>query len=155
MNVLSKLRQGEGSRLLAMWACLALFLGRVIGQVEVLLIGPAWLPGMEYWYSGLLPYPVLLPVQIALLMFMAVLTWHQTVARIAAPKQKRKWKCAVRAFAVLYFMAMVARIGAQWLLGAADLLAAGGIPVAFHFVLALYLLLLARETQASSNHAGT
>ena len=45
-------------------ALLALaFLGRVAGQAVVALVAPAWLPPMEEWYSGLIPYPVLLPIQ--------------------------------------------------------------------------------------------
>jgi len=123
----------------------ALFLARVIGQVEVWLLQPMWLPTMDYWYSGLLPYPVLLPVQMALLMFMAVATWNQTAARLAAPRQERKWKRVVRVFAAIYFGSMAVRLIIQWRHGAEDVLAAGGIPVAFHWVLALYLLLLARE----------
>ena len=48
------------------------FAARVLGQFEVLLISPDWLPGMEAWYSGLLPYYLLLPAQIAILMVMSV-----------------------------------------------------------------------------------
>jgi hypothetical protein len=51
-----------------LWSCIALFAARVLGQFEVLLVSPDWLPGMEAWYSGLLPYYLLLPVQIAILM---------------------------------------------------------------------------------------
>ena len=62
----------------AIWltALQTLFLGRVLGQILVILTVPAWLPSPEHWYSGLLPYPVLLPAQILLLMFKK----HQTKA---------------------------------------------------------------------------
>src|SRR5262249_27438927 len=56
---------------LLLWSCILLFAARVIGQFEALVASPAWLPDMDAWYSGLLPYYLLLPVQIALLMIMA------------------------------------------------------------------------------------
>ena len=138
-------QQYDMSRLIAMWLCLALFLARVLGQVEALLIAPMWLPSMESWYSGLLPYPLLLPVQIVLLMFMAALTWHQTIARHVS-QRSTVWKSVVRTFAIIYFLVMAARLVVQWVRGAPDLLAAGAIPVAFHWVLALFLLLNARSS---------
>ena len=56
----------------ALWVLLALFVGRVVGQVLVVLAHPPWLPEMKQWYSGLLPYPVLLPIQIV---YIVVMTW--------------------------------------------------------------------------------
>ena len=56
----------------ALWALLALFIARVAGQVIVVLRHPAWLPEMKQRYSGLLPYPVLLPIQIV---YIVVMTW--------------------------------------------------------------------------------
>jgi hypothetical protein len=56
-----------------LWICIALFFARVVGQIEVLLLAPDWLPPMSAWYSGLLPYPILLPAQIGLLMLMCAL----------------------------------------------------------------------------------
>ena len=44
-----------------LWICIALFAARVIGQFEVMLFAPDWLPPMEAWFSGLLPYHLLLP----------------------------------------------------------------------------------------------
>jgi hypothetical protein len=50
-----------------------LFLLRVVGQVLVRFLGVRWLPPDPEWYSGLLPYPLLLPVQIILLLWMALI----------------------------------------------------------------------------------
>ena len=44
-----------------------LFLVRVAGQLAVALFAPGFLPPMELWYSGLVPYPVLLPLQVLIL----------------------------------------------------------------------------------------
>jgi hypothetical protein len=58
-------------------ACLVLFTvllySRVIGQVIVYLYAPRWLPPMDEWQSGLLPYPVLLASQIVVLTFMTLI----------------------------------------------------------------------------------
>jgi hypothetical protein len=37
------------------------FLARVAGQALVVFFGVTWLPPPDSWYSGLLPYPLLLP----------------------------------------------------------------------------------------------
>ena len=67
-----------------------MFLGRVVGQILVVLVAPSWLPSLEHWDSGLLPYHLLLPAQILLLMFMSMVTydacrqegyWHVCKAR--------------------------------------------------------------------------
>ena len=55
-----------------LWMLLGLFVGRVVGQIIVVIAHPRWLPEMKQWYSGLLPYPVLLPIQI---LYIVVMTW--------------------------------------------------------------------------------
>ncbi|SRR6266542_3743985 len=47
-----------------------LFALRVVGQLVVALLEPGWLPPFARWYSGLLPYPLLLPIQVAILVVM-------------------------------------------------------------------------------------
>jgi len=126
-------------RIRVLWVCIGLFLLRVLGQLEVVLIAPPWLPTMEQWYSGLLPYPLLLPAQILILMLMTALTVNEM--RRAHDAAGRKW---LRVFSLLYFVAMVVRLVVQFLRGADDVIAAGGIPVAFHWVLALFLLVFSR-----------
>ena len=56
-----------------LFVCTVLFALRVAGQVIVALYSPRWLPSMEHWYSGLMPYRYLLPAQLALLALMAVI----------------------------------------------------------------------------------
>ncbi|MFQ5544614.1 MAG: hypothetical protein ACE5FE_01425, partial [Acidiferrobacterales bacterium] len=53
------------SRLLA--AFTLLFILRVCGQVLVAIVDIDFLPPFEQWYSGLLPYSVLLPIQILII----------------------------------------------------------------------------------------
>lgn len=125
-------------RIVILWTCIGLFLLRVLGQIEVVLIAPAWLPPMEQWYSGLLPYPLLLPAQILLLMLMTGVTVNEMRRPYPA---RRDW---LRRLALIYFGAMVLRLIIQFFRGAEDVIDAGGIPVAFHWVLALFLLVLSR-----------
>jgi hypothetical protein len=132
-------------RVAGLWTCVALFLLRVIGQIEVLLIEPQWLPPMEAWYSGLLPYPLLLPLQIVLLMAMSIVALRETQLVLAHRRRPRRWHTAVRYFGYAYFVAMLLRLVGQSWRGADDLLAAGAIPVVFHWVLALFVVLLARR----------
>ena len=61
------------TRAAALWTLLALFVGRVAGQLVVALDAAPFLPPMEEWQSGLLPYPVLLVSQVALIAGLAVI----------------------------------------------------------------------------------
>jgi hypothetical protein len=127
---------------------MALFGARVIGQFEVLVAAPGWLPDMDAWYSGLPPYYLLLPVQIALLMVMAVVAWSRRVRTgrfaLANPRIAR----ALRGLALLYFLAMALRLGINLTDNGVDFWRAGAIPVAFHWVLALFMLVSARPAES-------
>jgi hypothetical protein len=133
------------ARLMTLWTCTLLFFLRVVGQLEVLMVAPSWLPPMSDWYSGLIPYPILVPVQIAILMLMSALV----VREMRAPIRTGKWMQWVRRFALAYFVVMCLRLTLQFLRGAENAIDAGGIPVAFHWVLALFLLVLARRPSVS------
>jgi hypothetical protein len=132
-------------RIILLWTCVGLFLLRVLGQIEVLLVEPDWLPPMEAWYSGYLPYHILLPAQIVLLMVMAVLAAGEMRDNPGPAKPWRRW---ARALAIVYFSAMVARLLIQLARGAPDIISAGGIPVVFHWVLALFLYTFGRPAKA-------
>ncbi len=132
------------SRVVLLWAALGLFLLRVIGQVEVWLLAPAWLPPMEAWYSGLLPYPLLLPAQILLLMGMAVLAHVQTSPRCGNYAPSKRATAVLRSVAMLYFGGMALRLAVTVRNHGGEFYLHGGIPIAFHWVLALFLLVLAR-----------
>ena len=58
-----------------MWVCVVLFMFRVLGQVYVALYAPRWLPPMREWYSGLLPYYLLLPAQLLIFALMAIVAY--------------------------------------------------------------------------------
>lgn len=53
-----------------LWTLLGLFILRVTGQVLVVFFSVTFLPPMQEWYSGLLPYEYLLPSQIVIIVLM-------------------------------------------------------------------------------------
>ena len=116
---------------------LALFVLRVFGQILAATIAPQWLPAMTRWYSGLMPYRYLLPMQIAFVIVMAAIV--RQVATGAAPLGNGGaaagtwivWASYVYALgmvyrAVRYALATPERRGVL-------------IPIVFHFVLAAFL----------------
>jgi hypothetical protein len=131
-----------------LWSCVWLFAARVIGQLQTLLLRPDWLPGMEAWYSGLMPYPLLLPVQIAILMLMAVVAWNPRVRQGLFAREQPRRAFLLRMFAGLYFAVMAVRLAVNINANREDFWSEGAIPVAFHWVLALFILVSGREVPA-------
>jgi hypothetical protein len=134
-----------------LWSCVALFAARVIGQFEALVVGPAWLPDMDAWYSGLLPYYLLLPVQVVLLMIMAVVAWNRRVRTGRFAAAQPRVAAALRAFAILYFAVMAVRLGFNLAGNGAEFWREGAIPVAFHWILALFVLVSGRRSMLSGS----
>lgn len=132
---------GLDASVVVLWVCIALFFLRVIGQIEVLLVAPAWLPEMSAWYSGLLPYPVLLPSQIGLLMLMCALVIRRSTLG-SQPVGSRIGNAARiwRALAIFYFAVMAVRLVWCIYTYGGDFYLHGAIPIAFHWVLALFAL---------------
>jgi hypothetical protein len=131
-----------------LWGCVALFAARVIGQLETLLVAPPWLPDMDAWYSGLLPYAVLLPAQIAILMLMAVVAWNPRVRGGSFARSSPRAAQALRILAGIYFAVMAIRLAVNLQANGMDFWREGAIPVAFHWVLALFILVSGRPSAA-------
>jgi hypothetical protein len=131
---------------LVLWTCVSLFFVRVIGQIEALLLEPIWLPDMWAWYSGLLPYPLLLPLQIALLMLMCVLVIRRQATGPSWATSSRARVTVWRSLALVYFLVMAVRLVICIYRYGADFYLHGAIPIAFHWVLALFVLAMTRST---------
>jgi hypothetical protein len=132
-----------------MWTCIALFAARVIGQVEVLLLAPDWLPPMEHWYSGLLPYYLLLPAQIVLLVIMGAMASSERLRSGAFAADHPGTATLLRVLALMYFAFMAGRLVLNVIDHGQEFWQHGAIPVAFHWVLALFLLVSGREAPRS------
>lgn len=131
-----------------LWACVALFGARVVGQLEARLVAPGWLPDMDAWYSGLMPYYLLVPAQIAILMLMSVVAWNRRIRTGAFARARPRVALALRLFAGLYFTVMAVRLGVDVIDNGAEFWRNGAIPVAFHWVLALFVLVAGRDASA-------
>ncbi len=128
-----------------LWACILLFAARVIGQLEAVLLAPDWLPDTDAWFSGVLPYHILLPAQIGILMLMTAVAWNPRVRGGDFALEHPRAAQALRIFAIGYFVVMAVRLAVNISTNRADFWSEGAIPVAFHWVLALFILVAGRE----------
>ena len=123
-----------------------LFFLRVLGQALVAFAGVSVLPAMSEWYSGLVPYSLLLPTQITILglqVWISLALWRGHGVLVTP---RRRVGRVLVALSVIYFAAMALRYAItmtsyperRWL-------GTGTIPVVFHWVLAAYLFTLGRH----------
>ncbi len=116
-----------------------LFILRVCGQILVAIVDIDFLPPFEQWYSGLLPYSVLLPIQILIIgvMLKIVLDFAKRSGFFITPKPRAavfiKW------FSYVYFLSMGARYVITMTLYPELRWFTGTIPIWFHMVLAAFL----------------
>jgi hypothetical protein len=118
-----------------------LFLGRVVGQALVVFAGVSWLPPVESWYSGLLPYPVLLPAQVVILIAQAIIDRAAWTERAWLRRPRPRASRLLRRFSYVYALAMAIRLAVT---------GTHVLPVVFHWVLAAYLYTLARTWEATA-----
>lgn len=125
-------------------ACLTfLFALRVLGQALVAGFAVTWLPPMEQWYSGLIPYPTLLAIQIVMLLVMIKIT--ADVGRGYSYFSKTRPNRASRfllAFSAVYAASMALRYTITMSLHPEMRWFGGTIPIFFHFVLAGFIFSL-------------
>lgn len=123
-----------------LWILTALFFARVVAQILVAFADARFLPPMAEWMSGLLPYPILLPVQIAMLILMFSINRNVWRERGYFTNYYPRMGRGLLIFSVFYVTAMVAR---YFISGAAHperrFWPPGVIPIIFHFVLAAYV----------------
>jgi hypothetical protein len=123
-----------------LWLLTALFAVRVAGQVLVALRGPRWLPPMDDW--NLVPYRVLLPVQLVILGVMTAIDVSFSLASGPPVNRTGPLGWVLIAFSLAYAGSMVVRYcvrmsrrpEARWF--------GGTIPIVFHLVLATYVYAL-------------
>jgi hypothetical protein len=122
----------------ALWLFTVLLIGRVLGQIVVVLWAPRWLPPMEQWQSGLLPYPILLAGQAVVLALMIWISidFSRDAGFWVAPHPvlglAAVWWSYLYAGAMVvrYIVRMTRRPEQRWL--------GGTIPIIFHTVVAAF-----------------
>ena len=109
----------------------ALFAIRVAGQIVVAIHRPSWLPPMDEW--NLVPYRLLLPVQLALIPLMVAASVADPRPRVAG---------ALVGLALLYWGVMGARYAIRMVRKPDQRWFGGTIPIVFHCVLAAFVFVL-------------
>ncbi|HUF28135.1 MAG TPA: hypothetical protein VMM18_14260 [Gemmatimonadaceae bacterium] len=120
-----------------LWLLLASFVLRVLGQVIVVVRHPRWLPPMKEWYSGLLSYPLLLPIQILFIVVMTLMTLGVASEAGAFGAPRPVLGAWLVWLSYVYAGGMVARF-IVWLRRPPERRRAW-IPIIFHVVLAAFL----------------
>jgi hypothetical protein len=111
---------------------LFLFCLRVAGQALVAFFDVTWLPRMERWQSGLLPYGALLASQVLIVALMAWICVDFTRGRGFFVQPRRFFALHWLWFGWTYLGAMIARFFIQ----------GPTIPVFFHWLLAAFIILV-------------
>jgi len=136
---------------LLLWSLLFLFVLRVLGQALVARFEVPFLPPMTQWYSGVIPYPILLPVQILIILLLAKVATDFTRRRgfFVVPRRAMGW--FLQWFSYLYWGGMAVRYVVSMALHPERRWLGGTIPIFFHCVLATFLFVVGRyHTRASA-----
>jgi hypothetical protein len=122
-----------------LWLLAFLFFLRVLGQVLVAFFGVTFLPPMPEWYSGLLPYPVLLPTQVLILILLVKVCSDFSTGHGFFVDRRPAMGRVLRWFSYLYFAVMLLRYVVTMALHPERRWLGGTIPIVFHWVLAAYI----------------
>lgn len=123
-----------------LWFFTGLFVLRVAGQVLVALRPQAWLPPMAQW--NLLPYPILLPIQLVIIAVMVWVDRSFTLNAVAPALNDAHGGSLLVALSAVYAAAMVIRYALRMGRRPDQRWFGGTIPIVFHVVLAAYLYVL-------------
>jgi hypothetical protein len=122
--------------------CTVLFVLRVAGQILVALREVPFLPPFGEWYSGLMPYWMLLPVQLVMIVGMVWIVRDFVGGHGFFVALKARTGTILMVLACLYAGSMVVRyIVTMWLHPELRWFT-GTIPIWFHLVLATFLFTL-------------
>lgn len=122
-----------------LWVFTLLLILRVIGQIVVVLFAPRWLPPMEQWQSGLLPYPVLLMGQACVLTLMIWISADFSRGAGFFLQPRPDIGRAVVWFSYVYFGGMIVRYIIRMTRRPDQRWFGGTIPIIFHSFVAAFL----------------
>jgi putative CocE/NonD family hydrolase len=121
---------------------LFLFCLRVLGQILVAFFKVSFLPPMEEWFSGLLPYPELLTAQILIIVLYGKICLDFARGRGFFATPHRRLGTGLLAFGSLYLGVMILRYVIRMGLYPHERWTGGCIPIFFHWVLSSFILVL-------------
>jgi hypothetical protein len=121
-----------------------LFLARVLGQLLVVRRRVSWLPPLEQWQSGLLPYPVLLASQGAILGLQTAVNVQALEGDGLLVAERPRGSRVLRRLSQVYFGSMIFRYCLSMWRYPDRRWTGKTIPIVFHAILASYLFLYAK-----------
>jgi hypothetical protein len=121
-----------------LWLLTVLLFGRVAGQLVVFFYAPRWLPPMDRWQSGLVPYPWLVAAQAVVLALMASISYDFTRGAGFWVQPHPGLGVVVWWWSYLYFGAMVVRYARRMWRRPDERWLGGTIPIIFHGVVAVF-----------------
>ncbi|HET9373028.1 MAG TPA: hypothetical protein VFO19_22355 [Vicinamibacterales bacterium] len=121
-----------------LWTCTVLLIARVIGQLVVAIAAPRWLPPMEAWQSGLVPYPALVAAQAMVVTLMVSISIDVSAGRGFWSEPMPRLGGVVLAWSALYFGAMIVRYARRMIRRPDQRWLGGTIPIVFHAVIAAF-----------------
>ncbi len=125
-----------------LWTLLALFVLRVVLQALVAFFDVDFLPPMQQWYSGLMPYEYLLPSQVIIIALMLKICADFTRGAGPFVRPHRFFAVYWLRFGYLYLAVMLARYPVQRALHPESRWFDGTIPIVFHWVLATFVIVV-------------
>ncbi len=114
-----------------------LFAVRVAGQLVVRRAAPRWLPQMDRW--NLMPYRLLLPIQLVLLAVMSWISLSLLADEGLPAEPHRGLGLFAVGFSFLYAGSMVVRYTVRMRRQPGERWFGGAIPIVFHVVLAAFV----------------
>jgi len=135
-------RQTERRYFLALVFLLTLFCMRVLGQFLVAVFSVPFLPPMEEWFSGAIPYPELLACQIVIILLYGKACIDFARRRGIFVMPNKRLGSFLLHFGTIYLSVMLIRYVIRMGLYPTERWIGGSIPIFFHWVLASFLLVL-------------
>lgn len=134
-----------------LWFALGLFCLRVVGQLLVATLQVGFLPPMEEWYSGLMPYPPLLVSQLVIIGLFGNVCLQFSRGRGWLVRPRARLGDSLFVFGAVYLVVMVLRYGLRMGLYPPERWVGGSIPIFFHWVLASFILLIGLYQSSSGD----
>lgn len=136
-----------------LWIFLFAFCLRVLGQMLVAFAGVSWLPPMEAWYSGLMPYPYLLPSQFLIIALYSKVCFDFTRGEGFFVRSRPVFGRSVLLFGYLYLAAMIVRYIVRMSLYPEARWFGGTIPIFFHWILASFIIAFGQYHRTRLTHS--
>lgn len=146
---------------LVLWILLGLFCLRVAGQMVVVMYAPHFLPPMDEWYSGLIPYGPLLAAQIFIIFVYTKICADFTRGSGFFVQPRPIFARGVLLFGYLYLASMLMRYVIRMSLYPDERWFGGCIPIVFHWVLASFVITFGlyhrgqQLSKTSASHSAT